>query len=190
MSEEELGHLFSQHGNLLTKKLLRDQGGKNKGIAFVRWVTSKTLEVDEMSSLISRIIAIIGHIRFSKKSEAETAIANLHGHFFPGLTLVPFPAMETFCSQEQAEGLTSRWLRTMAGRRRPSMLVGWLVRGEGKRTLATMETDLGLEGEAEVVVVIGDEEGEEVQIMVLAENMIKDSRDSRWNFELKTLTLY
>ena len=53
-----------------------------------------------------------------------------------------------------------------------------------------METDLGLEGEAEVVVVIGDEEGEEVQIMVLAENMIKDSRDSRWNFELKTLTLY
>ena len=78
----------------------------------------------------------------------------------------------------------------MAGRRRPSMLVGWLVRGEGKRTLATMETDLGLEGEAEVVVVIGDEEGEEVQIMVLAENMIKDSRDSRWNFELKTLTLY
>ena len=70
------------------------------------------------------------------------------------------------------------------------MLVGWLVRGEGRRTLAIMETDLGLEGEAEVVVVIGDEEGEEVQIMVLAENMIKDSRDSRWNFELKTLTLY
>ena len=98
--------------------------------------------------------------------------------------------METFCSQEQAEGLTSRWLRTMAGRRRPSMLVGWLVRGEGRRTLATMETDLDLEGEAEVVVVIGDEEGEEVQIMVLAETMIKDSRDSRWNFELKTLTLY
>ena len=78
----------------------------------------------------------------------------------------------------------------MAGRRRPSMLVGWLVREEGRRSLATMETDLDLEGEAEVVVVIGDEEGEEVQIMVLVENMIKDSRDSRWNFELKTLTLY
>ena len=36
VSEEELGRLFSQYGNLLTKKLLRDQGGKNKGIAFVR----------------------------------------------------------------------------------------------------------------------------------------------------------
>ena len=36
MSEEDLERLFGAHGNLLTKKLLRDQGGKNKGIAFVR----------------------------------------------------------------------------------------------------------------------------------------------------------
>ena len=55
MSEEELGHLFSQHGNLLTKKLLRDQGGKNKGIAGVRGVTPKTLEVDEMSSYLESL---------------------------------------------------------------------------------------------------------------------------------------
>ena len=59
MSEEDLDRLFSQHGNLLTKKLLRDQGGKNKGIAFVR---------------------------FSKKSEAEAAMAHLNGHFFSGAT--------------------------------------------------------------------------------------------------------
>ena len=56
MSEEELGHLFSQHGNLLTKKLLRDQGGKNKGIAFVRWVVFfKNSEVDEMSSYLESL---------------------------------------------------------------------------------------------------------------------------------------
>ena len=56
MSEEELGHLFSQHGNLLTKKLLRDQGGKNKGIAFVRWVAFfKNSEVDEMSPYLESL---------------------------------------------------------------------------------------------------------------------------------------
>ena len=59
VSEADLERLFGQHGSLLTKKLLRDQGGKNKGIAFVR---------------------------FSKKSESEAAIAHLHGHFFPGAT--------------------------------------------------------------------------------------------------------
>ena len=40
VSEADLERLFGQHGSLLTKKLLRDQGGKNKGIAFVRWQKS------------------------------------------------------------------------------------------------------------------------------------------------------
>ena len=83
VSEEELGRLFSQYGNLLTKKLLRDQGGKNKGIAFVRWG----------NCALKRCMVMIAqnYFRFSKKSEAETAIAHLHGHFFQGLIKLSFP---------------------------------------------------------------------------------------------------
>ena len=56
MSEEDLERLFGAHGNLLTRKLLRDQGGKNKGIAFVRWVAFfKNSEVDEMSSYLESL---------------------------------------------------------------------------------------------------------------------------------------
>merc|ERR550519_3339822 len=57
VTEEDLESVFGQYGNLLTKKLLRDQGGKNKGIAFVR---------------------------YSKKSEAEEAMSELNGYYFPG----------------------------------------------------------------------------------------------------------
>ena len=38
ITEEDLQNLFGPYGNILTKKLLRDQGGKIKGIAFIRLV--------------------------------------------------------------------------------------------------------------------------------------------------------
>ena len=40
-------------------------------------------------------------IRFSKKSEAETAIAHLHGHFFQGLALFLFSALMSFHSRSK-----------------------------------------------------------------------------------------
>jgi len=57
ITEDDLQDLFGTYGSILTKKLLRDQGGKVKGIAF---------------------------IRFSKKAEADAAMANLHGYQLPG----------------------------------------------------------------------------------------------------------
>jgi len=57
ITEEALQSLFAPFGSILTFKLLKDQTGKVKGIAF---------------------------IRFSKKAEADDAIANLHGYQFPG----------------------------------------------------------------------------------------------------------
>merc|ERR550517_70949 len=57
VTEADLDNLFGAFGNILTKKLLKDQSGKNKGIAF---------------------------IRFSKKAEAELAMAELAGYKCPG----------------------------------------------------------------------------------------------------------
>jgi len=56
-TEDDLQNLFGSYGNILTKKLLRDQAGKVKGIAF---------------------------IRFSKKTEADAAMADLNGYQLPG----------------------------------------------------------------------------------------------------------
>ena len=36
VTEDDLENLFSPYGKILTKKLLKDQSGKNKGIAFIR----------------------------------------------------------------------------------------------------------------------------------------------------------
>ena len=36
ITEDDLQNLFGSYGSILTKKLLRDQGGKVKGIAFIR----------------------------------------------------------------------------------------------------------------------------------------------------------
>ena len=58
--------------------------------------------------------------------------------------------------KEQAGGLKSKWQKTMAGRRLHSMLDGWLVRGEERRILATMEMDPDLGEEAEGVAVLED----------------------------------
>ena len=52
----------------------------------------------------ARKVMIGYNVRFSKKSEAETAIAHLHGHFFQGLTSSLF-FLASISSQEQAEGL-------------------------------------------------------------------------------------
>merc|ERR1719153_1142558 len=86
VTEEDLERLFGAHGNLLTRKLLRDQGGKNKGIAFVR---------------------------FSKKSEAEAAIANLNGHFFAGASR----GLEVKVAEDH-------------GRQKAAFYAGWMV-GQG-----------------------------------------------------------
>ena len=71
----------------------------------------------------------------------------------------------------------------MAGRRLHSMQDGWLVRGEERRSLATMEMDLDLgEGAEAVEGGIGDAEVG-VLIMVLVVNTTKASRVSRWHSE-------
>jgi len=57
ISESDLDALFGNYGSILTKKLLKDQSGKNKGIAF---------------------------IRYSKKAEADEAMMQLNGYKLPG----------------------------------------------------------------------------------------------------------
>ena len=59
ITETDLDNLFGNYGSILTKKLLKDQTGKNKGIAF---------------------------IRYSKKAEADAAMEGLHGYKLPGAT--------------------------------------------------------------------------------------------------------
>jgi len=57
ISEEDLMNLFTPYGSILTKNVLKDQTGRNKGIAFVR---------------------------FSKKCEADLAISKLNRYLIPG----------------------------------------------------------------------------------------------------------
>ena len=57
VTEDQLKDIFGDFGSILTSKLLKDQSGKNKGIAF---------------------------IRFSKKAEADAALENLAGYKLPG----------------------------------------------------------------------------------------------------------
>jgi len=60
ISDEELVNLFSPYGSIITKNVLKDHTGKNRGIAF---------------------------IRYSKKSEADFAISELAGYTPPGSTV-------------------------------------------------------------------------------------------------------
>jgi len=57
ITDDDLMNLFAPYGNILTKNVLKDQAGRNKGIAF---------------------------IRYSKKSEADYAISELNGYTVPG----------------------------------------------------------------------------------------------------------
>jgi len=59
MSDDELVNLFTPYGNIITRNILKDQSGRNRGIAF---------------------------IRYSKKSEADFAISELAGYTIPGST--------------------------------------------------------------------------------------------------------
>jgi len=60
LSEHDFLNAFHPFGNIITKNILKNANGTNKGIAF---------------------------IRFSKKTEAEDAIANLNGFLFPGCSV-------------------------------------------------------------------------------------------------------
>ena len=87
ITELDLDSLFGAFGNILTKKLLKDQTGKNKGIAF---------------------------IRFSKKAEADSAMAELNGYKLPGASR----GLDVKVAEDH-------------GRQKAAFYAGWLV-GQGQ----------------------------------------------------------
>ena len=87
ITETDLDSLFGAFGSILTKKLLKDQSGKNKGIAF---------------------------IRYSKKAEADAAMAELNGYKLPGASR----GLDVKVAEDH-------------GRQKAAFYAGWLV-GHGQ----------------------------------------------------------